>query len=141
MSAYEEEREDDMGDVMRILFNEGEASIRSQQQYPWDTGGISPNLPLVPYYNPEKFFISLAKVVWVYRAHEKHKASFNIGSNKETDSISNLGLQGSKQPGNKGFVLLAHIQISMAGSFTRYPEFVERGNKDVEQHWYLCEAI
>jgi len=32
-SGYEEEREEDMGDVMRILFAKGEAS-RSQQQYP-----------------------------------------------------------------------------------------------------------
>jgi len=29
----------------------------------------------------------------------------------------------------------------MAGSFTRYPEFTGRGNEDVEQNWYLCEAI
>ena len=29
----------------------------------------------------------------------------------------------------------------MAGSFTRYPEFLGWGNDDVEQHWYLCEAI
>ncbi len=29
----------------------------------------------------------------------------------------------------------------MIGSFTRYPEFVGRGNEYVEQHWYLCEAI
>ena len=32
-------------------------------------------------------------------------------------------------------------QVHMAGSFTRYPEFSGRGNDDVEQHWYLCEAI
>ena len=32
-------------------------------------------------------------------------------------------------------------QVNMAGSFTRYPEFSGQGNDDVEQHWYLCEAI
>ena len=29
----------------------------------------------------------------------------------------------------------------MARSFTRYPEFSGQGNDDVEQHWYLYEAI
>ena len=29
----------------------------------------------------------------------------------------------------------------MVGSFTGYPKFSGRGNDDVEQHWYLCEAI
>lgn len=29
----------------------------------------------------------------------------------------------------------------MVGYFTRYLEFAGRGNKDVEQHWYLYEAI
>ena len=29
----------------------------------------------------------------------------------------------------------------MVGSFTQYPEFFGRGNDDVEQHWYLYEAI
>jgi len=29
----------------------------------------------------------------------------------------------------------------MVGYFTSYPEFAGRGNEDVEQHWYLCEAI
>lgn len=52
-----------------------------------------------------------------------------------------MGLQGSQKIGNQGFVLLKHTQINMATSFTRYPEFASRGNEDVEQHWYLCEAI
>jgi len=29
----------------------------------------------------------------------------------------------------------------MVGSFTRYPEFFSMLNEDVEQHWYMCEAI
>ena len=85
-----------MGDVMRRLFFEGEEFIRSQQQYPRDIGSISPDLPLVPYYNPKKFVIKLAKEIRVHSMREKYKAIFNIGSNKGTNSISNLGPQGSQ---------------------------------------------
>jgi hypothetical protein len=27
------------------------------------------------------------------------------------------------------------------GSIARYPEFWGKGDEDVEQHWFLCEAI
>lgn len=89
LSGCREEREVDKGNVMRRLFNKEEASIKSQQQYPRDIGGISPNLPLVPYYDPEEYFINLAKAVRVYSACEKYKSSFNIGSNKGASSINN----------------------------------------------------
>lgn len=52
-----------------------------------------------------------------------------------------MGLQGSQQPRTQGFVLLAWTQFSMVGSFTRYLEFSSKWNEDIEQHWYLCEAI
>ena len=45
------------------------------------------------------------------------------------------------QSGNREFIIVTPTQESMAGSFTRYLEFSGRGNDDVEQHWYLCEAI
>lgn len=38
-------------------------------------------------------------------------------------------------------MLIAPTKTNMVGSFTRYTEFVGRGNEDVEKHWYLCEAI
>ena len=31
--------------------------------------------------------------------------------------------------------------MNIVGSLTQYLEFFGRGNDDVEQHWYLCEAI
>ena len=49
------------------------------------------------------------------------------------------------QPGPNGFILIGSSTATMAGtsggSLTRYPEFYGRGDEDVEQHWYLCEAI
>lgn len=113
-SSYKEEREEDMGSFMRRLFVEGEVSTKSHKQYPQGTCSIPPNLPLVPYCNQEKFVIKLVKVIVVHSVHEKYKASFNIGNNKGTNGISNLGLQGSQHPRNKEFVLLVHTKVSMA---------------------------
>lgn len=49
------------------------------------------------------------------------------------------------QPGPGGFILVgfksAHMAGTSGGSFPRYPEFWGKGDEDVEQHWYLCEAI
>lgn len=95
----------------------------------------------MPYNNPEKLVAKLAKAIRVHNMHEKYKANFNTINNNGISSISNLGLQGSQQPENKGFVLFAHTRVTMARPFTRYPEFSARGNEDIEQHWYLYEAI
>lgn len=120
-SSCEEEREEEMGSVMKRLFDEEEASPRNQQQCPQVTGSIPPDLPVIPYYNPIFLFIKLAKEIQVHNVHERYKASINIVNNKGISGISNLGLQGSQQPGTRGFVLLAHTQVNMAVPFTRYP--------------------
>lgn len=39
-----------------------------------------------------------------------------------------------------GFHLYRWLQ-NIGGSLTRYPELWGNGDEDVEQHWYLCEAI
>lgn len=89
-----------MGNVMRRLFSEGEASNRSPQHYLQGTCSIPPDLPLLPYYNRGNFFIKLAKTIQVHSVHEKYKASLNTKNNKGTSGISNFVLQGSQQPGN-----------------------------------------
>jgi hypothetical protein len=29
----------------------------------------------------------------------------------------------------------------VGGSIVRYPEFLGKGDEDIEQHWFLCKAI
>jgi hypothetical protein len=56
-----------------------------------------------------------------------------------------LGSPGRSQPGPLGFILVGAVRSTMVGnaggSIARYPEFWGKGDEDVEQHWFLCEAI
>jgi hypothetical protein len=55
-----------------------------------------------------------------------------------------LGSPGRSQAGPLGFILIRTTGPAMAsqgGSIARYPEFWGKGDEDVEQHWFLCEAI
>jgi hypothetical protein len=56
-----------------------------------------------------------------------------------------LGSPGRSQPGPLGFILIGATRSTMVGhaggSIARYPEFWGKGDEDVEQHWFLCEAI
>jgi hypothetical protein len=49
------------------------------------------------------------------------------------------------QLGPLGFILIGSPNPPMVhqhtGSLTRYPKFWGKGDEDVEQHWFLCEAI
>jgi hypothetical protein len=56
-----------------------------------------------------------------------------------------LGSPGRSQLGTLGFILIGATRSTMdgheGGSIARYPEFWGIGDKDFEQHWFLCEAI
>jgi hypothetical protein len=56
-----------------------------------------------------------------------------------------LGSSGRSQARSLGFILIQTTRSTMAshtgGSIARYPEFWGKGDEDVEQHWFLCEAI
>jgi hypothetical protein len=56
-----------------------------------------------------------------------------------------VGSPGRSQPGPLGFILIGTRTPTMdgniGGSIARYPEFWGKGDEDVEQHWFLCEAI
>ena len=56
-----------------------------------------------------------------------------------------LGSPIISQPGYLGFTLIGKVKSTMVGnvggSTTQYLEFWGKGDDDVEQHWFLCEAI
>ena len=56
-----------------------------------------------------------------------------------------LGSRSRSQVGPLGFILIGTTISTMAGhvggSIAQYPEFLGKGDEDVEQHWLMCEAI
>jgi hypothetical protein len=56
-----------------------------------------------------------------------------------------LGSPGRSQPGPLGFILVGIVRLEMdghmGGSIDQYPKFWGKGDEDVEEHWFLCEAI
>jgi hypothetical protein len=56
-----------------------------------------------------------------------------------------LGSPSKSQPGSLGFILVGAVRLEMdgnaAGLMDRYPEFLGKGDEDVEKHWFLCEEI
>jgi hypothetical protein len=49
------------------------------------------------------------------------------------------------QLGPSGFILVGFLNPSIvnqhAGSLNRYNECWDKGDEDVEKHWFLCESI
>jgi len=91
---------------------------------------MSPYLPLVLYKPPSNIFVKL-----------KELSRLNSSRVSTAMQANSSFASGITQPGPLGFILVTPTQAEMAGSFTRYPEYFGQGNDDVEQHWYLCEAI
>jgi hypothetical protein len=56
-----------------------------------------------------------------------------------------LGYLGRSQPKPLGFILIgAKISVMVGntvGSIARYQKFWDKGDEDVEKHWFFCEAI
>jgi hypothetical protein len=56
-----------------------------------------------------------------------------------------LGSPSRLQPGPLGFILIGVVRSTMVGNtrgmIDRYPKFLRKGDEDVEQHWFLCEAM
>jgi hypothetical protein len=56
-----------------------------------------------------------------------------------------LGSLSRLQAGPLGFIWIRTTILAMVGhtggSIARYPKFWGKGDEDVEQHWFLCEAI
>ena len=99
--------------------------------------GKDPYLPLVLYKPLSDIFVKLKEL---NRLHSSPLSAVTHANSSITGSIEiTSGIITQPRPG--GFILVTHPQVNMVGSFTRYPEFSGRGNDDVEQHWYLCDAI
>lgn len=94
--------DDDMQFVIRRLFVEDDASKGINDLPYLSLGSVSHNLPLVLYHNSNKFLSNLIKTIRVQSVHTNYKAS---ASSSEISS-SGIILQGSLQPGFRGFVLL-----------------------------------
>jgi hypothetical protein len=73
-------------------------------------------------------------------SHSYNTIGLNYSSSGSGASSSSL-----VQPGPSRFILIGSPSSLMgtqhAGSLTRYPKFWGKGDEDVEQHWFLCEAI
>jgi len=56
-----------------------------------------------------------------------------------------LGSPSVSQPGPLSFILIGIVRPTMVGHMggliARYLELLGKGDEDVEQHWFLCEAI
>lgn len=128
--GFEECMDDAMHFAIRRLFAQDDVSKGINDLPPRSSSGISPNLPLVLYHNPDKFLNKLITTIRVHSVHSNYKAS----ASSSGTSNSGTNMQGSLQPGLHGFVLLSQVQSNMEASFTRYPEFSSKGNNDVEQH-------
>ena len=90
------------------------------------------SIPMVNY-TPPTYAISIPS----HPVSHNHYVSVNVGMI--------LGSRGVSQPRPLGFILIGTVRPKMAGnmggSITRYLEFWGKGDEDVEQHWFLCEAI
>ena len=116
--------------AMEQLFREGPAPITPGNSIPQSSSSSGPNLPLVLYQPLGEIFVKLRELS---KLNSVQSTTVIHTSSSASNIISQLRV--------RGFFLVTPTQGSMAGSFSRYPEFSGKGNDDVEQHWYLCEAI
>ena len=133
----EESSDDEWHEVMQRMFQDQTTPTPPGSPTSHLLHGQDPDLPLVLYQPLSNIFIQLQTLS---RSYNSSSVSVTFGNS----SVTSSGIFPSgtvTQPGPGGFILVNSLQVHMAGSFTRYPEFSGRGNDDVEQHWYLCEAI
>ena len=123
--------------MMQRLFQEQSAFISPGSPTSQNFHGKDPYLPLVLYKPLSNIFIKLQAL------SQLHSSSLSTARHVNSSITSIIAFPSGTvtQPGPRGFILVNPPQVNMAGSFTRYPEFSGRGNDDVEQHWYLYEAI
>ena len=130
--AHPEEVSDvEMHVAMEQLFQERSVSISQGILSPHSSSSSSPNLPLVLYQPLGEIFVKLRELSKLHSIQSP--AAIHNSSRISSGTIS--------QPGTNGFTLVTPTQVNMVGSLTWYPEFFGKGNDDVEQHQYLCEAI
>ena len=133
----EESSDDEWHGVMQRMFQDQMAPTPPGSPNSHLLHGQDPDLPLVLYQPLSNIFIQLQALSRSYNS-----ASVSVTPGNSSITSSSISPSGTiTQPGPGGFILVNSPQVHMAGSFTRYPEFFGRGNDDVEQHWYLCEAI
>jgi hypothetical protein len=94
--------------------------------------------PSIPYTN-------LVNSILNYLVFSIISNPYNLASSGSSSSESGASYLVISQPGPSGFILKGSLSSLMAsqhvGSLTQYPEFWGKGDEDVEQHWFLCEAI
>jgi len=89
----------------------------------------------------ENFVISTINLSIFYVI--SNPSSLASSGSSSSNSVASVLL--ISQLGPSRFILIGSPIPSMAhqhvGSLTRYPKFWGKGDEDVEQHWFLCEAI
>ena len=96
--------------AMEQLFRERPAPVIQGNSIPQSSGSSSPNLPLVLYQPPDKFFVKLREFTKLNGVKSTVQISTNYSA---SNTISQLG--------SRGFILVPPIQRNMVGSFTQYP--------------------
>jgi hypothetical protein len=103
-----------------------------------EASGASPESPIPQV--PSIQVVSLilpSHFVLVQLISQSQPGSERIGRILGSPGKSQEGLLGFILIGTKSSVLVSHTGVSIA----RYPEFCGKGDEDIEQHWFLCEAI
>jgi hypothetical protein len=105
-----------------------------------EASGASPESPI-----PQ---VSSIQVVSSILPSYANSVPVQLVSQSQPGSVSTgriLGSPGRSQAGPLGFILIRAPRSTMVGhaggSISRYPKFWGKGDEDVEQHWFLCEAI
>ena len=133
----EESSDDEWHSVMQQMFQDQTAPTPPGSPTSRLPHGQDLDLPLVLYQPLRNIFIQLQALSQSYS-----NPAVSVTPSSSSVTSSSVFPSGTiTQPGPGGFILVNAQPVYMAGSFTRYPEFSGRGNYDIEQHWYLCEAI
>jgi hypothetical protein len=113
-----------------------------------ETPQIKENFPEASGSNPESPIPQVPSIQEVRPILPSHSIPVQLISQSQPGSVSTrriLGSPGKLQIGLLGFILIGTTSSVMAnhmgGSSARYLEFWGKGDEDVENHWFLCEAI
>ena len=142
----EEEREDSTLMIGNIENQVEETDAEEENETPQ----IKENCPKASGDNPESPVTQVPSIQMVSSILPSHASSIPIQlvNQSQLGSASTeriLGSPGRSQEGPLGFILIRTKILAMVGhvggSIARYSEFVGKGDEDIEQHWFLREAI
>jgi hypothetical protein len=114
------------------------------------TPQIKENCPKSSGANPESPIPQVSSIEAISLILPSHASSIPVQLISQSQPVSAitwriLGSPGRSQVALLGFILIGTTRSSMVGhvggSIAQYPKFWGKGDEDVEQHWFLCEAI